>query len=202
MDQELFLEHIMQYSIGAYEIIPQLWENHNKSYTFALLPHAPHLMSGVFLAAGYLLLDYPKNVLFIIPHQGKSTRQISGTIGPILWISKTLHTLDINIPSKACTTTIQDIITQHLAFVHTIGEVQNVSCILLGTQTKEEEKNLISYLGSVRSHTNSIVIENRSSQDKTNFFDRVCKSMRKKPGMTTYTKSTTNKKEFYECSVA
>lgn len=160
MDQEILLEQIMQYTIGAYEIIPDIQDEIGKEYHLALLPQAHHLASGVFLAAGYLLLPPRAHTIFIIPDDSSQITQMEGTIGPILGQSRAFTKIGTWKPTNTPELSSLQSILQHLAFSHTINQTSVLSCLRVGEQiSPAQQKKLFDYLRIHLSDTNIIVIQ-------------------------------------------
>ena len=93
MDQEILLEQIVSYTIGASEMIPDITSKAKQDYQLAILPVGPHFYTGILQSAGYLLLPQRKKLLLIIEQDqnNKEIYQLTGKIGPILGQEQTFH---------------------------------------------------------------------------------------------------------------
>ena len=93
MDQEILLEQIVSYTIGASEMIPNIANRAGQDYQLAILPHGPHFYTGILQSAGYLLLPERKKLLLIIEQDqnSKEIYQLTGTLGPILGKERTFR---------------------------------------------------------------------------------------------------------------
>jgi hypothetical protein len=93
MDQEILLEQIVSYTIGASEMIPNIASKAGADYQLAILPYGPHFYTGILQSAGYLLLPQRKKLLLIIEQDqnSKEIYQLTGKFGPILGQERTFH---------------------------------------------------------------------------------------------------------------
>jgi hypothetical protein len=93
MDQEILLEQIISYTIGASEMIPDIANRAGQDYQLAILPQGPHFYTGILQSAGYLLLPERKKLLLVIEQtqDSKEIYQIVGKFGPILGQEQTFH---------------------------------------------------------------------------------------------------------------
>lgn len=197
MDQEILLEQIISYTIGASEMIPDIAEKAGKDYQLAILPYGPHFYTGILQSAGYLLLPQRKKLLLIIEQDqnSKEIYQITWTFGPILWQqqtfqqSKTKRKTDFQ-PS------IQDLwnILQHLAYMQTISNTAEISCLAIGSQLSSAwQKKLNDYLGLIWSDTNIVFLSNITvPSQNTNF--PISKLIQENAGSAVKTFDAINKK--------
>lgn len=171
MDQELLLEQIISYTIGASEMIPEMAERVGQDYQLAILPYGPHFYTGILQSAGYMLLPQRKKLLLLIEQDknDKEIFQITGTFWPILGQQRTFHQ-DKKKRNTEFQPSIQDLgnILNNLAYLQTISHTAQISCLAVGSHlSPTKQKTLNAYLASVWSDTNIVFLDNISVPSQT-----------------------------------
>ena len=174
MDQELLLEQIISYTIGASEMIPEMAERVGQDYQLAILPYGPHFYTGILQSAGYMLLPQRKKLLLLIEQDqnDKEIFQITGTFWPILGQQRTFHE-EKKKRNTEFKPSIQDlgIILNNLAYLQTISDTAQISCLAVGSHlTPTKQKILNTYLASVWSDTNIVFLSNITVPSQTTNF--------------------------------
>lgn len=224
MDPEILLEQIISYTIGASEMIPDIGKKSGKNYQLALLPHGPHFYTGILQSAWYLLLPEKKRTLFIMTqdYQKNEIFQITWTVWPILGRSRTFHE-DKKIRKTTYQLSIQDlwILLQHIAFLSTITETQEIACLAVGENlSPAQQKKLTAYLTDCLPDTNIIFLQNftaqqgaknisektfipaNSKQSTIKSFHALSTKIRKKPQIIAYAHGNKKGKAGYACILA
>jgi hypothetical protein len=165
MDQEILLEQIISYTIGASEMIPDIGKKADKEYQLALLPYGPHFYTGILQSAGYLLLPSKKKTLFVISQEEMPTKivGVNGNIGPVLGQKrkiindKSIWKQEIPLPETA-----GESIAQHMAFLTTIQTIPSkIQCIGIGEDlSPTQQQRLIIHLTRCLPTTNIIFLQN------------------------------------------
>lgn len=174
MDQEILLEQIVSYTIGASEMIPNIASKAGEDYQLAILPYGPHFYTGILQSAGYLLLPQRKRLLLIIEQDqnSKEIYQLTGKFGPILGQERTFHE-EKKQRKTEFQPSIQDlwIILSHLAYMHTLIKMTHITCLAVGnTLSPTKQKKLNEYLSLAWSDTNIVFLSNITvPAEDTNF---------------------------------
>lgn len=168
MTPEIQLEQLLHYTIGAYELIPQVQEQRKKTYTQAILPYGSALYTGVLQAAGYILLK-PWTLCYIDiqTDQEDLLVQKTGTFWPILGTKYTISPLDKQLPqsNKRKKTDIEKCLWQ-LWFHHIIQGVQEIHWISIRAKlTAKEHDQVCSYIKK-KKKINCIRLANLASENK------------------------------------
>ncbi len=173
MDQEILLEQIVSYAIGASEMIPNIAKKAAKKYELAVLPHGPHFYTGILQSAGYLLLPKKESTLFICHDDESPSKisQIAWTIWPMLWQERILQTdckrkniCDIHqVPWK-----FTEMLLQHISFLSVINTYKTkISCLRIGQKLPvQEQKKLTTFLTKILPTTNIIFLQNFTTDTK------------------------------------
>lgn len=174
MDQEILLEQIISYTIGASEMIPDIAKKAGQDYQLAILPNGPHFYTGILQSAGYLLLPQRKKLLLITEQtqNEKEIYQIIWTFGPILGQQKTLQASKENRKTDF-QPSIQDLwtILSHLAYMQVITDTEHITCLAVGASlSPTKQKKLNDYLSLAWSDTNIVFLSNVNvPAEDTNF---------------------------------
>lgn len=174
MDQEILLEQIVSYTIGASEMIPNIANKAQQDYQLAILPHGPHFYTGILQSVGYLLLPQRKKLLLIIEQEqnNKEIYQLTGKFGPILGQERTFREGDKQRKTEF-QPSIQDLwtILQHLAYMQAISHQAEVRCLAVGkTLSIAKQKKLNEYLANIDSDTNVVFLTNVTVPTQTTNF--------------------------------
>jgi len=196
MDQEILLEQIVSYTIGASEIIPDIKQRVGDEYQLAILPYGPHFYTGILQSAGYLLLSNHKKCLLIIEQANDNdVHQIVGTFGPILGHLQNFSQ-DLKVWKSNFQPSIQELgtILSHLAYIQTMTDTIEIRCLAIGTQlSPAKQKKLNDYIADLCSDHNIIFLANITlPTDKQGFpFSKVIQNNK---GTTTKSFSTISKR--------
>ena len=123
MTPEIQLEQILQYYIAAYDHIPYIQKTRRKAHKQAILPYGSQLQTGIFIAAGYLLLKPQSTMCYIDIQKDQKELMIqkTGTYGPIFGGKYTIQILDKTLPQNNQRTETQiKTCLRHLEFSSTI----------------------------------------------------------------------------------
>lgn len=222
MDQEILLEQIINYSIGASEIIPDIGQKAKEDYQIAILPYGQYFYTGILQSAGYLLLADKKKCLLVIQQANENeVYQLTWSLGTILGQPRTCQSHDsIRKTISPSSTKNLWMIRSHLAYIWTITDMNYINCLIVGEQlSPTKQKKLNDYITDICSDHNIIFLMNiRLPQNDKGFlfsqvvqnnkgtsiksFSNISKRCQRKPEIIAYTDGDKKGDGGYACIMA